>query len=132
MDWLFLFNQTSSYEMRISIWSSDVCSSDLRAVENDPIAEVREPDHDVDRHVESRYATDQQHQRSAARLGVSRSKALAQKDWNAALRVRPGLQRRSATSHMKRSAGSLTPPGSVSRHWARKSAKAARSSCAPI
>src|SRR3546814_10801204 len=28
--WLFLFNQKTAYEMRISDWSSDVCSSDLR------------------------------------------------------------------------------------------------------
>src|SRR3546814_2873718 len=29
----FLFKQKTSYEMRISDWSSDVCSSDLRAAE---------------------------------------------------------------------------------------------------
>src|SRR3546814_1404154 len=27
---LFFFNQKTAYEMRISDWSSDVCSSDLR------------------------------------------------------------------------------------------------------
>src|SRR3546814_7267280 len=27
--WLFLFKQKTAYEMRISDWSSDVCSSDL-------------------------------------------------------------------------------------------------------
>src|SRR3546814_1288559 len=30
--WLFFFKQKSAYEMRISDWSSDVCSSDLRQV----------------------------------------------------------------------------------------------------
>src|SRR3546814_4201854 len=35
----FFFKQKTAYEMRISDWSSDVCSSDLR------------PDHDLDRRV---------------------------------------------------------------------------------
>src|SRR3546814_1688641 len=30
----FFFNQKTSYEMRISDWSSDVCSSDLLAAEH--------------------------------------------------------------------------------------------------
>src|SRR3546814_10704436 len=30
MDCLFFFKQKTAYEMRISDWSSDVCSSDLR------------------------------------------------------------------------------------------------------
>src|SRR3546814_1667378 len=29
MYWFFVFKQKSAYEMRISDWSSDVCSSDL-------------------------------------------------------------------------------------------------------
>src|SRR3546814_4312505 len=28
--WLFFFKQKTAYEMRISDWSSDVCSSDLK------------------------------------------------------------------------------------------------------
>src|SRR3546814_4807453 len=28
--WIFFFKQKTAYEMRISDWSSDVCSSDLR------------------------------------------------------------------------------------------------------
>src|SRR3546814_6419207 len=28
-DWFFFFKQKTAYEMRISDWSSDVCSSDL-------------------------------------------------------------------------------------------------------
>src|SRR3546814_2276039 len=28
--WIFCFKQKTAYEMRISDWSSDVCSSDLR------------------------------------------------------------------------------------------------------
>src|SRR3546814_5686359 len=31
---LFFFKQKTAYEMRISDWSSDVCSSDLRAKRN--------------------------------------------------------------------------------------------------
>src|SRR3546814_7684243 len=30
--WFFVFKQKTAYEMRISDWSSDVCSSDLAAV----------------------------------------------------------------------------------------------------
>src|SRR3546814_9414874 len=31
--WFFFFKQKTAYEMRISDWSSDVCSSDLRLVD---------------------------------------------------------------------------------------------------
>src|SRR3546814_8606885 len=31
--WFFFFKQKAAYEMRISDWSSDVCSSDLRVVD---------------------------------------------------------------------------------------------------
>src|SRR3546814_6368912 len=31
--WFFFFKQKTAYEMRISDWSSDVCSSDLRALQ---------------------------------------------------------------------------------------------------
>src|SRR3546814_2974551 len=30
--WFFFFKQKTAYEMRISDWSSDVCSSDLDAI----------------------------------------------------------------------------------------------------
>src|SRR3546814_5857289 len=33
----FFFKQKTAYEMRISDWSSDVCSSDLRSRINDPM-----------------------------------------------------------------------------------------------
>src|SRR3546814_5807297 len=33
---MFFFKQKTAYEMRISDWSSDVCSSDLLIGENDP------------------------------------------------------------------------------------------------
>src|SRR3546814_2610652 len=33
MKYIFLFKQKTAYEMRISDWSSDVCSSDLFAAE---------------------------------------------------------------------------------------------------
>src|SRR3546814_8944331 len=44
--WIFFFKQKTAYEMRISDWSSDVCSSDLLALasyncgiwEYDPLA----------------------------------------------------------------------------------------------
>src|SRR3546814_8901968 len=49
--WLFFcFKQKTAYEMRISDWSSDVCSSDLRGVAVDhPGAEIREGLRIVDR-----------------------------------------------------------------------------------
>src|SRR3546814_5510129 len=34
----FFFKQKTAYEMRISDWSSDVCSSDLRATRHQPQA----------------------------------------------------------------------------------------------
>src|SRR3546814_6115660 len=39
----FLFKQKTAYEMRISDWSSDVCSSDLRAADHEffQVAEER-------------------------------------------------------------------------------------------
>src|SRR3546814_1433520 len=33
-DFFFFFKQKTAYDMRISDWSSDVCSSDLKAVES--------------------------------------------------------------------------------------------------
>src|SRR3546814_14721382 len=38
----FFFKQKTAYEMRISDWSSDVCSSDLCAVRASPVAYVAE------------------------------------------------------------------------------------------
>src|SRR3546814_3097322 len=37
---LFFFKQKTAYEMRISDWSSDVCSSDLAAYQQPRIAQV--------------------------------------------------------------------------------------------
>src|SRR3546814_7095955 len=36
----FFFKQKTAYEMRISDWSSDVCSSDLRLAQRDPAVVV--------------------------------------------------------------------------------------------
>src|SRR3546814_6874025 len=35
MSWFFLFKQKTAYELRISDWSSDVCSSDLMGADPD-------------------------------------------------------------------------------------------------
>src|SRR3546814_1774638 len=40
----FFFKQKTAYEMRISDWSSDVCSSDLRLASVDPDAALVRPD----------------------------------------------------------------------------------------
>src|SRR3546814_20401547 len=37
MLWFFFFKQKTAYEMRISDWSSDVCSSDLTTVAGQPL-----------------------------------------------------------------------------------------------
>src|SRR3546814_5050618 len=39
---IFVFKQKTAYDMRISDWSSDVCSSDLRPVTPRPRAIVRQ------------------------------------------------------------------------------------------
>src|SRR3546814_5032514 len=36
--WFFFFKQKTAYEMRISDWSSDVCSSDLQIISWDQLA----------------------------------------------------------------------------------------------
>src|SRR3546814_13751478 len=38
MYFFFVFKQKTAYEMRISDWSSDVCSSDLRQADDDAVA----------------------------------------------------------------------------------------------
>src|SRR3546814_9078228 len=38
---VFFFKQKTAYEMRISDWSSDVCSSDLPGVGSDIVAQIR-------------------------------------------------------------------------------------------
>src|SRR3546814_3755770 len=40
MIWCFFFKQKTAYEMRISDWSSDVCSSDLNLLQRSPIANI--------------------------------------------------------------------------------------------
>src|SRR3546814_2847350 len=42
----FFVKQKTAYEMRISDWSSDVCSSDLRAVDHNHFLDVGERDFD--------------------------------------------------------------------------------------
>src|SRR3546814_10875036 len=37
----FFFKQKTAYEMRISDWSSDVCSSDLRRLDDVPARELK-------------------------------------------------------------------------------------------
>src|SRR3546814_4888219 len=41
---VFFFKQKTAYEMRISDWSSDVCSSDLQAQEVEVVAKYRDQD----------------------------------------------------------------------------------------
>src|SRR3546814_8163073 len=43
MAFFFLFKQKTAYEMRISDWSSDVCSSDLKRAARHRIVDHREP-----------------------------------------------------------------------------------------
>src|SRR3546814_11800048 len=41
---IFFFKQKTAYEMRISDWTSDVCSSDLTTVVRGPIAWCKSPE----------------------------------------------------------------------------------------
>src|SRR3546814_8085738 len=54
----FFFKQKTAYEMRISDWSSDVCSSDL-AQRNNAFCPRKHRDHawkdDIQRHADERY-----------------------------------------------------------------------------
>src|SRR3546814_3448923 len=43
---LFFFKQKTAYEMRISDWSSDVCSSDLGSLRRKMVAFLLSPRHD--------------------------------------------------------------------------------------
>src|SRR3546814_5428489 len=52
----YFFKQKTAYEMRISDWSSDVCSSDLRT--GCPAPEIQKPSHHAPLiHVASRYSS---------------------------------------------------------------------------
>src|SRR3546814_5264824 len=54
---VFFFKQKTAYEMRISDWSSDVCSSDLRIIRPDLAGSARSTeapkDLSIENHVES-------------------------------------------------------------------------------
>src|SRR3546814_10257743 len=53
----FFFKQKTAYEMRISDWSSDVCSSDLRLIhERGRLAELKSARGGIDRLVNDVYA----------------------------------------------------------------------------
>src|SRR3546814_1187697 len=53
--WFFFFNQKTAYEMRISDWSSDVCSSDLVGSARGAAAvDGRSPRIEVDQHPAAR------------------------------------------------------------------------------
>src|SRR3546814_3810325 len=43
----FFFKQKTAYEMRISDWSSDVCSSDLRLIRTERFGTIPNPGHRV-------------------------------------------------------------------------------------
>src|SRR3546814_13697030 len=45
MLFIFVFKQKTAYEMRISDWSSDVCSSDLHALPRPSLRRPRSPSH---------------------------------------------------------------------------------------
>src|SRR3546814_946658 len=42
ISYFFFFKQKTAYEMRISDWSSDVCSSDLKKLDLDSVREFRD------------------------------------------------------------------------------------------
>src|SRR3546814_11258420 len=69
---MFFFKQKTAYEMRISDWSSDVCSSDLRQFDIEVAAEIveqgrtREAQSEFDR--ESEQSADREHPEARHRL----------------------------------------------------------------
>src|SRR3546814_10079315 len=77
----FFFKQKTAYEMRISDWSSDVCSSDLRGAADDGAIDRGWPDPRHLRHAQSRQAAPsgaisalgQDAHRYSASLSISRS-----------------------------------------------------------
>src|SRR3546814_6833073 len=75
---VFFFKQKTAYEMRISDWSSDVCSSDLspcqffsdmRRIWNAPQAAFHRIEAGIDRHVHARQHVDEV-RRTALRLAA--------------------------------------------------------------
>src|SRR3546814_4542483 len=48
---VFLFKQKTSYEMRMSDWSSDVCSSDLGGIDHRHADQEQQRGRDVDRDI---------------------------------------------------------------------------------
>src|SRR3546814_16808143 len=75
---VFFFKQKTAYEMRISDWSSDVCSSDLspcqffsdmRRIWNAPQAAFHRIEAGIDRHVHARQHVDEV-SRTALRLAA--------------------------------------------------------------
>src|SRR3546814_13066077 len=98
----FFFKQKTAYEMRISDWSSDVCSSDLDAgLEADDPRDPGHPAHALDRRIRGEVAKadsrigkswDESSERLAANLfGLARQKGFSAHD---ALKV--GFNRRTA------------------------------------
>src|SRR3546814_2263694 len=71
----FFFKQKTAYEMRISDWSSDVCSSDLRSIRTRHGALVAAQPGERARSYSGRgwSAADRQHARTIARLSGFRA-----------------------------------------------------------
>src|SRR3546814_6739839 len=97
----FFFKQKTAYEMRISDWSSDVCSSDLKPLLQKPRREVRDGEREGD---------------PCRRLLLGRAGAAAQ-DGRRGVHTR-GLQRRrraqrdlSQPRHARRGGGDRVRPG---------------------
>src|SRR3546814_2257837 len=65
--WFFFFKQKTAYEMRISDWSSDVCSSDLRRDSHELMADIFNY---LDRALETRFlgALEERNRDSAERI----------------------------------------------------------------
>src|SRR3546814_6675035 len=98
----FFFKQKTAYEMRISDWSSDVCSSDLDAgLEADDPRDPGHPAHALDRRIRGEVAKaesrigkswDESSERLAANLfGLAREKGFSAHD-----ELKVGFNRRTA------------------------------------
>src|SRR3546814_3829213 len=73
---VFLFKQKTAYEMRISDWSSDVCSSDLERFERHVVAAsfdvaAQPADRELVRHVAADVKADEIARRHRLGIGVA-------------------------------------------------------------
>src|SRR3546814_18940889 len=112
----FFFKQETAYEMRISDWSSDVCSSDLVGVAGlAPVIALRQPYHAAASHVDRRIDLEwrsRAHGVHRRKLASSRAPVAADRSgWNCAPQSRPLRTPAQNGLPCQAMAGEPKPPG---------------------